>query len=504
MVRERHPHFEAGGHAQAVLAVEQNRQPTLQVHVADLAHAPLQRAVTRQVLDAVHGLVIAAVLIAGKVAGTVELRVDQPRLQQLHARQPREARCRHGLRIAEPGIAAKYLVCRLTGYCHRRVRADGLEQQVQRGIHVAEGCRAVIGAVHRQTRCVRYQLAVVDQDGLVLAADVLRGSQGVRLIALRAKRVALKLFGLADEIHRERVHRPALLRLKPLLRHGGEQGRVQATGQQRADRHIGVQLLAQRVVEQLAGALDRGRQVVLVRSALQLPIAADSDLPLGPPGQPMPGRQFADPAQRRAGGTPAQAQGIHQADRVQGTGEVGVRQHRLDLRAEQQPLLVAGVVQRLDPQAITYQQEMAIAPVEHGKGEHAIEVVAALLAPLQVSVQHHFGVAARLKGVPGLAQALAQGIVVIDLAGIHQRHFLTTGEAVGHRLHATAQVDDRQAPVAQQGMPVLPAAAGIWPAQGQGVGHGAEHLALLAQVAGVVHPAGNSAHGSLLTPEDGG
>ncbi|MNH18364.1 hypothetical protein D3C79_780640 [compost metagenome] len=119
-------------------------------------------------------------------------------------------------------------------------------------------------------------------------------------------------------------------------------------------------------------------------------------------------------------------------------------------------------------------------------------------------MQHHFGVAARLKGVPGLAQALAQGIVVIDLAGIHQRHFLTTGEAVGHRLHATAQVDDRQAPVAQQGMPVLPAAAGIWPAQGQGVGHGAEHLALLAQVAGVVHPAGNSAHGSLLTPEDGG
>lgn len=95
-------------------------------------------------------------------------------------------------------------------------------------------------------------------------------------------------------------------------------------------------------------------------------------------------------------------------------------------------------------------------------------------------------------------------MVVIDLPGVHQRDLFTRGEAVGHGLHATAQVDDGQAPMPQQGIAVLPAAAGIRPPQGQGIGHGAEHLALVRQVAGVVHPACNSAHGSPLTPEDDG
>lgn len=169
-----------------------------------------------------------------------------------------------------------------------------------------------------------------------------------------------------------------------------------------------MQLLAQGIVEQLAGAFDRGRQVVLMLAALQLPVAADLYLPLGPPGQPMPRRQFADPAKSRAGGPTGQAQGIHQANRVQGAGNLGVGKNRLDLGAEQQPLLMTGVVQRFDPQAIAHQQEVTVAPIEHGKGEHAIEVVAALLAPLQVGVQYHLGVAARMKHMPGLAQAFAQ------------------------------------------------------------------------------------------------
>ncbi|MNN14847.1 hypothetical protein D3C81_1279290 [compost metagenome] len=147
---------------------------------------------------------------------------------------------------------------------------------------------------------------------------------------------------------------------------------------------------------------------------------------------------------------------------------------------------------------------MAVAPVEHGEGEHAAQVLTALFAPFQVSVQHHFGVAAGMELVARIAQALTQCVVVVDLAGIDQRDFLAAGAAVSHRLHATTEVDDRQPPVAQQGITMLPAATGIRPAQCQRIGHGADDLAGLGQVAGVVHPACDSAHAVLLTPEDDG
>ncbi|MNP16240.1 hypothetical protein D3C76_1086280 [compost metagenome] len=176
-------------------------------------------------------------------------------------------------------------------------------------------------------------------------------------------------------------------------------------------------------------------------------------------------------------------------------------QDRLDFRTEQQPLLVAGVVQRLDPQTVTYQQEVAVAPVEHGEGKHPGQVLAAVLAPLQVGAQHHFGIAAGVELMACLAQALTQFVVVVDLAGIDQGDFLAAGTAVGHRLRAAAEVDDRQPSMAQQGIAVLPAATGVRPAQGQGVGHGANSLAGLGQIAGVVHPACDSAHALLLTPE---
>ncbi|MNO78022.1 hypothetical protein D3C76_691470 [compost metagenome] len=504
MVGERHAHFEAGRHAQAVLAVEQDRQPALQVHVAEFAHAPLLWPVTGQVLDAVHGLVVATVLVVDEVAQPVEIRVDQLGLQQLHARQPREALRCHGLRVTEPGIAAKHLVRRLAGDRHRGMAADGLEQQVQRGVHIAEGGGTVIGAVHRQARGCCAQLAVVDEDGLVLAADVVRRRQGIGLVPFGAKRVALEVLGLADEIDRERIHRAALLGAQALLRQRGEQGRVQPAGEQRTDWHVGVQLLAQRLAEQRAGALDGGRLIVQVLAPLHLPVTTERHLAVRSPGQPMARRQLADTAQGGTRRTTGQAQGIHQTDHIQGAGKFAVSEDRLDLRAEQQPLLMLSIIKWLDPQAVAHQQQVTVAPIEHGEGKHAIQVFTALLAPFQISVQHHFGVAAGEKVMAGQTQTLAQRLVVVDLAGIDQRHLVAIGKAVGHRLHATVEVEDRQPPVAQQGIALPPTAAGVRAAQGQGIGHGSQHVAVLGQLAGVVHPACDSAHGALLKPEDGG
>ncbi|MNI80357.1 hypothetical protein D3C73_1368850 [compost metagenome] len=86
--------------------------------MADLTHAPLLRVVARQMLDAVKRLVIATVLVAGKVAQPVKVRVDQLGLQQLHARKPRETLRRQRLRVAEPGVAAKHFIGCLAGNGH--------------------------------------------------------------------------------------------------------------------------------------------------------------------------------------------------------------------------------------------------------------------------------------------------------------------------------------------------------------------------------------------------
>ncbi len=57
--------------------------------------------------------------------------------------QPREGVGVDGHRVVEPLVAAEHLVGRLTRQGHRGVAADGAEQQVERGVHVAHADRQV-------------------------------------------------------------------------------------------------------------------------------------------------------------------------------------------------------------------------------------------------------------------------------------------------------------------------------------------------------------------------
>ena len=172
------------------------------MQVAELAHPPLLRAVAGQVFDLAQPIVVAGLLVLEEIAAAVETGVDEAG-RQAHPGGPGEARRSHRLRIAEPAVATEQLVGAFTGDGHRGMPADLAEHQVQRGIHVAEGERYVLGPEYLFARSLADQFGIVDEHGAVTAADVLRGQQGERLVLVGTQVVAAELLGLADEVHRE-------------------------------------------------------------------------------------------------------------------------------------------------------------------------------------------------------------------------------------------------------------------------------------------------------------
>lgn len=87
------------------------------------------------------------------------------------------------------------------------------------------------------------------------------------------------------------------------------------------------------------------------------------------------------------------------------------------------------------------------------EGEHALEVVDAVGAPLAVRLEDYLGVGRRLEAVPEGPQLLAQLRVVVDAAVEDAGEFAA---GVGHRLGpAVRQIDDLQSAVAEgDGAPV--------------------------------------------------
>ncbi|MCX5682226.1 MAG: hypothetical protein NT049_00875 [Planctomycetota bacterium] len=130
------------------------------------------------------------------------------------------------------------------------------------------------------------------------------------------------------------------------------------------------------------------------------------------------------------------------------TRHVGVLQDRLDFRSENQPSARVPIVQRLDAEAVAGQEEPPPRGVVDRKGEHAVEAVEALLAPLLVGMEDDLGVGPGAKRVAEMPQFLGQLDVIVNLAvedDVERPVF------VGHRLKARVrEVDDREPPVGQR------------------------------------------------------
>ncbi len=93
-----------------------------------------------------------------------------------------------------------------------------------------------------------------------------------------------------------------------------------------------------------------------------------------------------------------------------------MRQHRFDLRSEQQPLRRQFVVQRLDAQAVARDEERFRVAIPDGKGEHAAQVLHTIRAVLFEEVNDGFGIAVRAVAVAARDELFAQGEMVVNLA----------------------------------------------------------------------------------------
>ncbi|CRO73079.1 hypothetical protein PAERUG_P18_London_17_VIM_2_04_10_01546 [Pseudomonas aeruginosa] len=395
-----------------------------------------------------------------------------------------------GARVVEERVAAEHLVGRLARQCHRGVLADLAEQQVERGVQLAPAGQ-VAGLEHR---LVLFQhLFRGDQHGTVRRTEEVRRQLRIGFVpaALPGRRDEAAAF--AGEVHGEGRQAPRVA-IQRGHRESTDGAGVEPAGKQAAQRDVGHQLLGHRLAEQLAGAFGAVLGALFVTFRAQRPVDQLAHT-IAVEAQRLARPDLAQALVQAVAGSRRGGQGEQLGDAagVEHRVGLGVGEDRLGFRGEQHTAGGRVVVQRLDPEAIAHQPQALLALVPQGEAVDAAEPDEGSLAPLQIGAQHHLGVRA---GAEDLAQRLqlgAQLAEVVDLAAVGQRHPPTSlGK---HRLSAVLQVDDRQAPMAEQRVPRQPQAFGVRPARGQGTGHAFEDAALLAEVAAPVGPAGDSTHG---------
>ncbi len=332
----------------------------------------------------------------------------------------------------------------------------------------------------------------VQDDVAVVGADV-RGER-VRAVRRGAQAVAPEVLGVSGEVDREGAHR-ALAGGGQATGGQGRDGRgVEPAGEQGAQRDVGDELLGNDVIEQFAHPLHRGGQVVGVVVGGERPVPVR-----GEPGRAHPQR-VARPHLAHAA-VDGVARGLGEGDQfgqalgVHGGTRARVGEDGLGLGAEEHAVGGRVVVERLDAHPVADQEQFPVARVPQGEGVHPVQPLGEAGAPLQVGAQHDLGVAFGTEGVAARAQLGAQLAVVVGLAAVREDQAGRAGRGDGHGLGAAGRVDDGEPAVAERGVRVEPAAAGVGASAGHGPRHGVEGGLFAAQVTVVGDPSGDSAHG---------
>ncbi len=142
-------------------------------------------------------------------------------------------------------------------------------------------------------------------------------------------------------------------------------------------------------------------------------------------------------------------------ERVDFPLHVWMMQHGFHLGTEHQ--LSVGqqrVMERLHAEPIAREEKRLARAVPQDKREHATETLNTIRAPRLPTVNDHFGVGARAKGVPQRLQLGNELLIVIDLAVEYDDDGLVL---VVERLMSGGEIDDGQSPVAERhaGLEVL-------------------------------------------------
>ena len=117
-----------------------------------------------------------------------------------------------------------------------------------------------------------------------------------------------------------------------------------------------------------------------------------------------------------------------------------------------------------------------------------------LVAPLQVSAEDDFGVAAGFEPLAELRQLVAQLDEVVDLADVDERGDRPSLFLRLHRLRAAGKVNDGKTAMPKTDMPVDPHAARVRTAERHRFRHRCDDVLVCPEIAVVLDPASHAAH----------
>ena len=218
------------------------------------------------------------------------------------------------------------------------------------------------------------------------------------------------------EADREGLHSLPLLAGRQRRQAGG----VDTPGEQHADRHVGDQVGAHRVAQRLAQLIGQSGLRPLPdplgrhRPRPRVALLAQRTVP---PAERAPRWQLArlgEDRQRRR--DRVEGEEGSSATGIDGARETGQLEHRLELRGKRDGAVGDAVVERLDPEAVTGQQQAPLARVPDRQGEHPAQPLEEGVAVLLVEVDEHLGVGGGGEAVSPPLQLSAQLAVVVDLA----------------------------------------------------------------------------------------
>ena len=153
----------------------------------------------------------------------------------------------------------------------------------------------------------------------------------------------------------------------------------------------------------------------------------------------MPGRELPGLAKDRQGCRDA-VEGEEGLDRI---GVDRAARKRPQLGRERELAVYLPVVERLDPVAVSGEDEPALRPVPERDGKHAAQALRKIEPVLLVEVDEHLGVAMSREGVPGPLEVMPELAVVVELAVLDD---LDAAVLVADRLVTGLEVDDRETP----------------------------------------------------------
>jgi hypothetical protein len=184
------------------------------------------------------------------------------------------------------------------------------------------------------------------------------------------------------------------------------------------------------------------------------------------------GRDLVNAVEQRAHLVPAERHGVEDALVVPAGRHAGGEQG-LRLRREVQGVLVPGVKERLDAEAIPCREDRPAVLVPQHEGELAAEMVQALRAEVLVEMQGDLAVGPGAQVMPARFELALDRFIAVELAVHHDpRPAVFTGD----RLVAGGQVDDAQPGVAEPDHAIRrhPVALPVWAAMMEALGRARE------------------------------